>query len=145
MPVKVSCGRQGMLGLAQLFDSHHELLPLVGPLWLYVCRVVMFYLTRTKFVQISLTLSKMSDTYMLQSFCSNATFITLCMYQEMDVNYLIVIEVLNINVDSSQFHVYYRLQTYDINYLNMAKMCLKVIKVNCCRLMRHCHLKTLHV
>jgi hypothetical protein len=94
-----------MVGLAQLFDSHHELLPLVGPLWLYVCRVVRFYLTRTKFVRISLTLSKMSDTYMLQSFCSNATFITLCMYQEMDVNYLIVIEVLNINVDSSQFHV----------------------------------------
>jgi hypothetical protein len=37
------------------------------------------------------------------------------------------------------------LQTYDDNYLNMSKTCLKVLKDNCCRLMSLYRLKHVHV
>jgi hypothetical protein len=37
------------------------------------------------------------------------------------------------------------MQTYNDNQLNMAKTCLKVLKVNCCRLVSLYHLKPLHV
>jgi hypothetical protein len=46
-----------------------------------------------------MTLLEMSDTCFLQSFCSNSTFTMLYLYHEMDVDYLVVDEVLNINVD----------------------------------------------
>jgi hypothetical protein len=36
-------------------------------------------------------------------------------------------------------------QTYDVNYLNMAKTCLKVLKVSCSRLRKAYRLKPLYV
>jgi hypothetical protein len=46
-----------------------------------------------------MTLSNMSDSCLLLSFRSNSTFIMLYMYHEMDVDYLVVDMVLNINVN----------------------------------------------
>jgi hypothetical protein len=43
------------------------------------------------------TLSDMSDSCLLQSFSSNSTFILLYLYYEMDVDYLVVDEMINIS------------------------------------------------
>jgi hypothetical protein len=43
-----------------------------------------------------MTLSNMSDSYLLQSFCSNSTFILLYLDHEMEVDYLVVDEMINI-------------------------------------------------
>jgi hypothetical protein len=40
----------------------------------------------------------MSDTYPLQSFNSNSTFIMLYLYHEMDVDYLVVDRMINIKI-----------------------------------------------
>jgi hypothetical protein len=66
-----------------LVDSRRELLPLMRSLWAYVCHVVRFYLTRSKLVRISMTLSEMSDTCLLQSFSSNSIFIMLILILRM--------------------------------------------------------------
>ena len=49
--------------------------------------------------RVSATLSDMSDACSLLSFRSNSTFIILYLYHEMDVDYLVVDELFNINVD----------------------------------------------
>jgi hypothetical protein len=59
------------------------------------CQVV--YLTRSKLAQVPVTLSDMSDTCPLQSFHSNSTFIMLYLIHEMDVDYLVVDEMINIS------------------------------------------------
>jgi hypothetical protein len=41
--------------------------------------------------------SDMGDTCLLQSFNSNSTFITLYLIHEMDIEYLIVDEIINIS------------------------------------------------
>jgi hypothetical protein len=53
----------------------------------------------------STTLSDMSDTCLLQSFSSNSTFIMLYLYHEMVVDYLVVNEMVNINIDWLHLHV----------------------------------------
>jgi hypothetical protein len=45
------------------------------------------------------TLSIISDTCPLQSFSSNSTFIMLYMIHEMDVDYLVVGELINIKIN----------------------------------------------
>jgi hypothetical protein len=52
----------------------------------------------------------------------------------MDVDYLVVKEMRNIKIGWLYLCAYNRMQNYDVNYLNMAKTCLKVLKVNCYRL-----------
>jgi hypothetical protein len=59
----------------------------------------LFTLQSFKLAPIPATLSDLSDSCLLQSFSSNSTFIMLYMYHEMDVDYMVVDEVLNINVD----------------------------------------------
>jgi hypothetical protein len=51
-----------------------------------MCRVIRFSLARCKLIRISMTLSDISDTCLLLSFCSNSTFIMLYLYREMDVD-----------------------------------------------------------
>jgi hypothetical protein len=63
-----------------------------------VCHVVRFYVARSKLVRIFVKLSDMSDTYPLQSFNSNSTFIMLYLYHEMDVDYLVVDRMINIKI-----------------------------------------------
>jgi hypothetical protein len=57
------------------------------------------YLARFKLARIFITPSDMSDSCLLQSFSSNSTFIMLYRYHEMDVDYLVANEMVNINVD----------------------------------------------
>jgi hypothetical protein len=54
------------------------------------------YLAGLKLARVSATLLDMNDTCMLQSFSSNSTFIMLCLYHEMDVDYLVVHGMINI-------------------------------------------------
>jgi hypothetical protein len=67
----------------------------------------------------------MGNTCPLQSFSSNSTFIML--YHEMDVDYLVVEEMINIKIVWLLLHAYNRMQTYDVNYLNSANNMLKSI------------------
>jgi hypothetical protein len=69
----------------------------------------------------------------------------LYLYHEIDVDYLVVKEMINIKNCLITIACLVQVQTYDDNYTNMAKTCLKVLKDNCCRLMSPCHLKPLHV
>jgi hypothetical protein len=78
------------------FDSCRELWPHVGSWRPCVCRVVRFFLARCKLIRISATLSYMRDTCLLLSFRSNSTFIMLYLCHEMDVDYLVVHEMINI-------------------------------------------------
>jgi hypothetical protein len=55
------------------------------------------YLVRFKLTRVSATLSDMIDACLLQSFSSNSTFLILYLYHEMDVDYLIVDELINIS------------------------------------------------
>jgi hypothetical protein len=57
------------------------------------------YLARFKVAQVIVTLSDMSDSCLLLSTHSNSIFIMLYLFHEMDVDYLVVDEVLNINID----------------------------------------------
>jgi hypothetical protein len=57
------------------------------------------YLPRLKLARVFTTLLDMSDSCLLQSLSCNSTFIMLYMYHEMDVDYLVVDEMTNINVD----------------------------------------------
>jgi hypothetical protein len=58
---------------------------------------------------------------------SNSTFIMLYLIHEMHIEYLVVGEMINIKIVWSQLHAYYRMQTYDTNYLNLANNMLKSI------------------
>jgi hypothetical protein len=60
------------------------------------CQVIT--LARFKLARVSVTLSNMSDTCPLQSFSSNSTFIMLYLIHEMDINYLVVDEMINIKI-----------------------------------------------
>jgi hypothetical protein len=84
------------VGLIRLFGRRRELLPLVDLLdsRMSCCQVVT--LQGFKLTQVSATLSNMSDTCLLPSFSSNSIFIMLYLYHEMDVNYLVVDEMINI-------------------------------------------------
>jgi hypothetical protein len=82
--------------LTRLFDCCRELWPHVGSWRSRVCCVVRFSLVRCKLTQVSVTLSYMSDTCSLLPFHSNSIFIMLNLYHEMDVDYLVVDEVINI-------------------------------------------------
>jgi hypothetical protein len=42
------------------------------------------------------------------------------MVHEMDIDYLVVDEMINIKIVSLQLHAYNRMQTYDVNYFNLA-------------------------
>jgi hypothetical protein len=58
------------------------------------CQVVI--LVRFKLSRVSVALSDMSDSCLLQSFCSNSTFIMLYLDHEMEADYLVVDEMINI-------------------------------------------------
>jgi hypothetical protein len=63
----------------------------------HVCRVVRFYpLQSVLLIQISATPSKMGDGLFTASKCSNSTFIMLYVVHEMDIDYLVVDESINI-------------------------------------------------
>jgi hypothetical protein len=55
------------------------------------------YFARFKLTQVSATPSYMSNTCLLQSFSSNSTIIMLYLYHEVDVDYLVVDEMINIS------------------------------------------------
>jgi hypothetical protein len=59
------------------------------------CQVVT--LARFKLAQVSATLSDMSDYCLLRSFSNNSTFIMLYLDHEMEVDYLVVYEMINIS------------------------------------------------
>jgi hypothetical protein len=61
------------------------------------CQV--FPLQDCKLVQISTTPSEMGDGLIVVSKRSNSTFIMFYMYHEMDVDYLVVNDLFNINID----------------------------------------------
>jgi hypothetical protein len=64
----------------------------------HVCHVVRFYpLQGVLLIQISVTPSKMGDGLLVASKRSNSTFIILYLCHEMDVDYLVVDEMVNIS------------------------------------------------
>jgi hypothetical protein len=56
-------------------------------------------------IQISATPSDMGDGLIAESKHSNSTFIMLYLYHEMVVDYLVVDEMININIDRLHLHV----------------------------------------
>jgi hypothetical protein len=50
-----------------------------------------------KLAPVTVTLSDMSDSCLLQSFSSNSTFIMLYLYHETEADYLVVDEMVNIS------------------------------------------------
>jgi hypothetical protein len=56
-------------------------------------------------IQISTTPSDMGDGLIAESKHSNSTFIMLYLYHEMVVDYLVVDEMININIDRLHLHV----------------------------------------
>jgi hypothetical protein len=54
-------------------------------------------LSGLKLDRVSATLSDKNDTCPLQSFSSNSTFIMLYLYHEIDVDYMVVDEMINIS------------------------------------------------
>jgi hypothetical protein len=59
------------------------------------CQVIT--LARFKLARVSAILSDMGNTFPLQSFSSNSTFIMLYLIHEMDTDYLVVDEMINIS------------------------------------------------
>jgi hypothetical protein len=57
------------------------------------------YLARFKLVRVTVTLSDICDSYLLQPFNSNSTFIMLYVYHEIYFDYLVVDKMININID----------------------------------------------
>jgi hypothetical protein len=86
------------VGPTRFFDSHRELLPLVRSSWLMCVVLSDYYLARFKLAQVSTVPSDMGNTCLLQSFSSNSTFIMLYLIHEMDINYLVVDEMINIKI-----------------------------------------------
>jgi hypothetical protein len=69
----------------------------------------------------------------------------LYLIHEMDIDYLIVNEVINNKIVWLQWHAKNRIQTYDVNCLNLANNMLnylRLVPVGLCILY---HLKPLHV
>jgi hypothetical protein len=64
-----------------------------------VCRVVRFSLAKCILIRISTTPLDMDDGLIDVSKCSNSTFIMLYLYHEMEVDYLVVDKMININID----------------------------------------------
>jgi hypothetical protein len=65
----------------------------------HVCRVVrLFPLQGLNWLESLRLPSDMGNTFMLQSFNSNSTFIMLYLVHEMDINYLVVDEMINIKI-----------------------------------------------
>jgi hypothetical protein len=60
------------------------------------CQVIT--LARFKLARVSAIPLDMGNTCPLQSFSSNSTFIVLYLYHEMDVDYLVVEEMINIKI-----------------------------------------------
>jgi hypothetical protein len=60
------------------------------------CQVIT--LAKFKLARVSVIPSDMGNTCPLQSFSSNSTFIMLYLYHEMDVDYLVVEEMINIKI-----------------------------------------------
>jgi hypothetical protein len=60
------------------------------------CQVIT--LARFKLARVSAIPSDMGNTYPLQSFSSNSTFIMICLLHEMDIDYMVVDEMLNIKI-----------------------------------------------
>jgi hypothetical protein len=99
-----------------------------GALRAYMCHIVRFIpLQGWLLIQISMTPSDMGDGLFAESKRSNSTFIMLYLYHEMVIDYLVVDEMINIKIVWSQLHAWNRMQTYDVNYLNLANNMLKSI------------------
>jgi hypothetical protein len=104
------------------------------PSWLTCVVLSGYYLARFKLAQVSVIPSDMGNTCPLQSFSSNSTFIMLYLIHEMDVDYLVVKEMVNM----SKLFDYTFMFSIDCKpiiiptqtWLNL----LKVLKVNYCRL-----------
>jgi hypothetical protein len=60
------------------------------------CQVIT--LARFKLARVSVIPSDMGNICPLQSFSSNSTFIMLYLYHEMDVDYLVIEEMINIKI-----------------------------------------------
>jgi hypothetical protein len=60
------------------------------------CQVIT--LARFKLARVSTIPSDMGNTCPLQSFSSNSTFIMICLLHEMDIDYMVVDEMLNIKI-----------------------------------------------
>jgi hypothetical protein len=56
-------------------------------------------------IRISVTPSKMGDGLIVVSKRSNSTFQILYLYHEMTIDYLVVDEIININIDWLHLHV----------------------------------------
>jgi hypothetical protein len=69
----------------------------VVPSWLAYVVLSGYYLARFKLARVSMIPSGMGNTCLLQSFSSNSTFIMLHLVHEMDIDYLIVDEMVNIS------------------------------------------------
>jgi hypothetical protein len=87
--------------LPQMFDLLKHLPQMLRFCKCYSYDVVLlcYYLLRFKLTRVAATLSDMSDSCLLLSFRSNSTFIMLYLYHEMNVEYLVVDEMLDIKVD----------------------------------------------
>jgi hypothetical protein len=80
---------QGKVEPTQLFNSHHELWPLVGLRGSHVSCCQVFPLQGCKLVQISATLSKISDGLIFVFKCSDSISYYYVNYED-DVDYSVV-------------------------------------------------------
>jgi hypothetical protein len=72
----------------------------------HVCRVVrLFLLQGCILIRISMTPSEMGDDLIVEFERSNSTFIMLYLYHEMEVDYLVVEEIINIKIVWLQMNV----------------------------------------
>jgi hypothetical protein len=72
----------------------------------HVCRVVrLFLLQGCILIRISMTPSEMGDDLIVEFERSNSTFIMLYLYPEMEVDYLVVEEIINIKIVWLQMNV----------------------------------------
>jgi hypothetical protein len=85
------------VGLAQHFDSRHELLPVVVPSLLTCVLLSGYYLAMFKLARVFAIPSDMGNKCQLQSFSSNSTFIMLYLYHEMEIDCLVVEEMILIS------------------------------------------------
>jgi hypothetical protein len=89
---------QGEVGPDRLFDCVvnccHPWCP-PGPR-VSCCQVIT--LVRFKLARVSTIPSDMGNTCPLQSFSSNSTFIMIYLVHEMDIDYMVVVETINIKI-----------------------------------------------
>jgi hypothetical protein len=86
------------VGPDRLFDRVVNCCHSWCPSDLHVSCCPVITLARFKLARVSMLPSDMGNTCPLQSFSSNSTFIMLNLYQEMDVDYLVVKEMINIKI-----------------------------------------------